>query len=69
MMVVAVHTEQLYVLAIDLEYFAHALYAFYTEMIVEVLHGITITVRKFYAERIEIRMGSRPKARVVDGVF
>ena len=69
MMVMAVHTSQLNVLAVHLEHLSHTFHSLHSEMIVEVFRYIAFIVKKLDTERIEVRLGSRPQAWIVDGVF
>ena len=60
MVVMTVHTPQLHVLTVDLEYFADDFHLLHPQVIVEMLNDMTILVLQFHAERIEMWLLGRP---------
>ena len=68
MMVVPVYAAQLHILAVDFEHLAHALHAFHSQMIVEVLRHVAFLVHQFDGERVEVGLLCRPQLGLVNKV-
>src|SRR5574344_179137 len=68
-MVMSVHSSQLHILSIDLEYPTNNLYFLHSKMIVEMLQHLTCLVQQLQTARIEMGLFCRPQAWMVHDTF
>ena len=65
MVIMAIHTAQFDILAVDLEDFTHNFHFLDTQMVVEMFDYRSISFAQFHAKRIELRLFGQPESRFV----